>query len=97
MFSCSVSMLRLTQEMSMAVKLKSCPATKLEWRLTTGVRHSFAWQASLTGLCFRQAHLQLSAIYRSRCMVERITGLLGRHCGEGFAGNGVGMLGQGLA
>ena len=61
----------------MTIETQILPATKLEWRLTTDVPLELS-MLFLVVLCFGEANLQLSAIYCSRRMVERITGLL--HC-----------------
>ena len=80
----------------MAIETQILPATKLEWRLTTDAPLELS-MLFLVVLCFGEANLQLSAIYCSRRLVECIGQVLGRHCGEGFAGDGVGVLSQSLA
>ena len=56
----------------MAIGAQILPATKLEWRLTTDAPLELS-MLFLIVLCFGEANLQLSAVHRGRCMVERIT------------------------
>ena len=67
----------LAQGARMAIETQILPATKLEWRLTTDAPLELS-MLFLVVLCFSEANLQLSAVYRSRRLVEYIAWLL--HC-----------------
>lgn len=67
----------LAQWVRMAIETQVLSATKLEWRLTTDAPLELS-MLFLVVLCFGEANLQLSAIYRSRRLVEYIAWLL--HC-----------------
>lgn len=82
----------LAQGVRMAIETQI--ATKLEWRLTTDAPLELS-MLFLVVLCFGEANLQLSAIYRSRRLVEYIARLL--HCRERLARDCVGVLSESLA
>ena len=67
----------LAQGVRMAIETQVLPVTKLEWRLTTDAPLELS-MLFLVVLCFGEANLQLSAVHRSRRLVEYIAGLL--HC-----------------
>ena len=67
----------LAQGVRMAIETQILPATKLEWRLTTDAPLELS-MLFLVVLCFGEANLQLSAIYRGRGVVEYIAWLF--HC-----------------
>ena len=84
----------LAQGARMAIETQILPATKLEWRLTTDAPLELS-MLFLVVLCFGEANLQLSVIYRSRRLVEYIAWLL--HHRQRLARDYVCILSEGLA